>query len=64
MQALKYLRHILRSTFTNTAKAQIPSSVRQEMEAVLQYFLTYHLERSLNSPAFIREVRRLDNSYN
>lgn len=64
MQALKYLRHILRSTFTNTAKAQIPASVRQEMEAVLQYFLTYHLERSLNSPAFIREVRRLDNSYN
>lgn len=64
LQALKYLRHILRSNFTNTAKAQIPSSVRQEMEAVLQYFLTYHLERGLNSPAFIREVRRLDNSYN
>jgi len=60
VQALKYLRHIQRSTFAATAKAQIPDPVRSEMETVLQNFMTFHLERNLNSPAFIREVRRLD----
>lgn len=60
MQALKFLRHFQRSTFAAASKAQIPTSIRSEMEAVLQYFITFHLERNLNSPAFIREVRRLD----
>jgi hypothetical protein len=27
------------------------------MESLLQYYLTYHLERSLNTPAFLRRVR-------
>lgn len=59
MPALKYLRHFQRSTFKEAARAQVPAEIRQEVEAVIQYFLTYHLERGLNSPAFIREVRRL-----
>ena len=28
------------------------------MEALLSYYLTYLLERRLNSPAFLNEVRR------
>ncbi len=59
MPALKFLRHFQRSTFSEAARAQVPAGARQEMEAVIQYFLTYHLERGLNSPAFIREVRRI-----
>src|SRR5574340_17140 len=52
VQALKFLRHIQRSSFTAAAKAQIPPSIQSEMEAVLQNFMTFHLERTLNSPAF------------
>jgi DNA repair protein RecO (recombination protein O) len=59
MPALKYLRYFQRSSYNEAARAQLPASVRQEMEAVIQYLLTYHLERGLNSPAFIREVRRM-----
>jgi len=59
MAALKYMRHFQRSTFKDASRAQVSPQVRQEMEAVIQYFLTYHLERGLNSPAFIREVRRM-----
>lgn len=62
MPALKYLRHFQRSSFKEAARAQVPAGVRQEMEAVIQYFLTFHLERGLNSPAFIREVRRIGTS--
>lgn len=62
LQALKYLRHIQRSNFTTAARASVAPPVRQEMEAVLQTMLTYHLERNLNSPQFIREVRRKDDS--
>ncbi|HWR66445.1 MAG TPA: DNA repair protein RecO [Bellilinea sp.] len=59
MSALKYIRHFQRSSFSDASRAQVAGDVRLEMEAVIQYFLTYHLERGLNSPAFIREVRRL-----
>jgi DNA repair protein RecO (recombination protein O) len=62
MAALKYLRHFQRSSFPDAARAAVPSTVRQEMETVIQYYLTYHLERGLNSPAFIREVRRMTTS--
>lgn len=60
MPSLKFLRHIQRSTYAAAVKAQIPPPIRSEMETVLQSFITFHLERNLNSPAFIREVRRLD----
>lgn len=56
--ALKYLRHLQRSSFSEAGRAQISAAVRLEMENLLQYYLTYLLERALNSPAFLREVRR------
>jgi len=34
-------------------------SVRAEMEALLQFYLTYLLERGLNSPDFLKTVRNL-----
>lgn len=57
MQALKFLRHVQRSSFPEAQRAQVPVSIRQEMESVLQNFITFHLERNLNSPSFIREIR-------
>lgn len=56
--ALKFLRHYQRSSFTEAARAQIAPAVQQEMETLLQFYLTYLLERGLNSPDFLRLVRR------
>jgi DNA repair protein RecO (recombination protein O) len=55
--ALKYLRHFQRSSYEGALKAILTPPVRRELEAILQNFLTYHLERKINSSAFLREVR-------
>jgi DNA repair protein RecO (recombination protein O) len=56
--ALKYLRHLQRSSYQEAARATIPATVSQEMENLMQYYLTHTLERGLNSHAFLRRVRR------
>jgi DNA repair protein RecO (recombination protein O) len=58
MHALRILRHYQRSSFRDALKAEISPAVRRELEALLNYYLTYLLERKLNSPVFIQEVRR------
>jgi len=58
MQALKYLRYFQRSSYRDAARAAIPAVVYAEMETLIQYYLTYNLERGLNSPSFLRRVRR------
>ncbi|HVN55476.1 MAG TPA: DNA repair protein RecO [Anaerolineaceae bacterium] len=58
LNALRFLRHLQRSTFAEAARAKIPAAVQAEMESLLQYYLTYLLERSLNTPAFLRTVRQ------
>lgn len=55
--ALKYLRHFQRSSYREAARATIPAPIYVEMENLLQYYLTYSLERGLNSPSFLRRVR-------
>jgi DNA repair protein RecO (recombination protein O) len=58
MQTLKFLRHYQRSSFRDANRVELPAGVRHEMERLLNDYLTYWLERKLNSPAFIDEVRR------
>lgn len=58
MQGLKYLRHFQRSTFQEASRAPLTPAIKREMEALLRYYITYWLERQLNSPAFLQEVRR------
>jgi len=58
MSTLKYLRHYQRSTFREASRVEMPAAVRHEMESLLNHYLTYLLERRLNSPAFLQEVRR------
>lgn len=57
-EALRYLRHFQRSSYTEAVRAQVPPNYQQEMETLLNYYLTYLLERSLNTPQFIREMKR------
>ncbi len=57
MLTLKFMRHLQRSTYAEARRADLTPAVQAEMESLLQFFLTYLLERGLNSPAFLREVR-------
>jgi DNA repair protein RecO (recombination protein O) len=59
MPALKYLRHFQRSSYAEARKAQIPPLTLMEMEDLLHRYLTYLLERKLNSPKFIRTIAQL-----
>ncbi len=61
VQALKYLRHFQRSSYLDARRAHPSGSIDREMEQIMQHYLTYLLERSLNSPAFLRRVRREEN---
>ena len=58
LPALKYLRHLQRSNFSQASRADIPAGTLHEMEMLLSHYLTYLLERRLNSPDFIRRVAR------
>jgi len=57
MPALKYFRHLQRSTYAEALRAQITPAVRAEMERLIHFYLTYILERGLNAPEFLRQVR-------
>ena len=58
VEALKYLRHFQRSTYAVAQRARPGVDVRTEVEALLQRYITYLLERALNSPDFIRQIKR------
>ncbi len=57
MQTLKFMRHFQRSSYPEASRAVLSPSVQAEMESLHQFFITYLLERALNTPAFLREVR-------
>jgi DNA repair protein RecO (recombination protein O) len=56
--ALKYLRHFQRSSYAEAKRARIPLNVMREIEGLMEYYLTYLLERGLNTMGFIRRMRR------
>lgn len=58
MRVLKFLRHFQRSTFREASRVELTPGVKREMESLMNYYLTYLLERRLNSTSFIHEVRR------
>jgi DNA repair protein RecO (recombination protein O) len=58
MSALKYLRHFQRSNYQDARLAQLTSTLNREMERLMNHYLTYLLERGLNTPAFLRRARK------
>ena len=58
MDALRYMRHFQRSTYSEAKRADPGNDTRAEVEALLNYYLTYLLERNLNTPEFIRQIQR------
>ena len=58
MRTLKFLRHYQRSTFREASRIEITPGGKRDMENLLNQYLTYLLERRLNTPSFLHEVRR------
>lgn len=55
--ALRYFRHFQRSSFEDAKKAEPSIKIHTEMEILMNHYLTYLLERNLNTPAFIRKIK-------
>ncbi|TAK12273.1 MAG: DNA repair protein RecO [Anaerolineae bacterium] len=64
LAALKYMRHMQRSSYREAQRARIGPEVKREMEILMQHYITYLLERGLNSPAFLRRLRQDDAARN
>jgi DNA repair protein RecO (recombination protein O) len=58
MAALKYLRHFQRSNYSTAKRARLSHEINQEIETIVQHYLTYLLERGLNTPVFLRKLKR------
>ncbi len=55
---IKYLRHFQRSSYEDALRANPNAKIRTEVEMLMQFYLTYVLERGLNSPQFLKEINR------
>ncbi len=55
---LRYWRHMQRSKWQQVESVVIPNVIETRLADLIQRYLTYLLERSLNSPEFLREIRR------
>jgi len=58
IEALKYLRHFQRSTYREASRAHPEADTKREMENLMQGYFTHLLERDLNTPDFIKSVRK------
>ena len=58
VEMLKYLRHFQRSSYADAQRADPDPKIRGRIENLMQFYLTYLLERGLNSPSFLKEVGR------
>ena len=59
VEALKYFRYFQRSEYAKAEKARRPSlEVQNELETLIQRYLTYLLERGLNTPGFIKQIKK------
>lgn len=57
MDALRYLRHFQRSSYAEALRADPSAKTRTEVESILNYYLTYLLERGLNSTEFLKQIK-------
>jgi DNA repair protein RecO (recombination protein O) len=54
---LRYFRHLQRSNWEEIADVIIPDQIENQLGELITSYFTYLLERKLNSPTFLREVR-------
>ncbi len=58
MDALRFMRHFQRSTYAEALKANPTPKIRDEIESLLNHYLTFHLERRLNTPEFLKQIQK------
>jgi DNA repair protein RecO (recombination protein O) len=58
LEALKYLRHFQRSSYRDSSRANPSLEVQKETEILMQGYFTHLLERELNTPGFIKRVKK------
>lgn len=58
VDALRYLRHLQRSSYTAIADVEIPQKIQTEMSALINRYIASIVERRLNAQEFIRQVVR------
>ncbi len=58
LDEIRYLRHFQRSSYQDAQRANPTPKIRTDVEMLMQFYLTYVLERGLNSPQFLKEVGR------
>ncbi len=56
VEALKYLRHFQRSDYRAATRARPDAETQREIEAVMQGYFQFLLERELNTPGFIKRI--------
>jgi len=54
---LRYFRHMQRSKWQQVGDVIIPQQVESGLADLIEHYLTYLLERKLNSPDFLREIK-------
>jgi len=59
MPALKILRHFQRSSYKDAKRANLTPKSNQEIENLVQHYITYLLERELNTPTFLRRIKNI-----
>lgn len=57
VDTLKYFRHFQRSSYAEASRARPNPEVQKEAESLMQGYFTYLLERDLNTPGFLRQIR-------
>lgn len=57
-EALKYMRHFQRSNYVKASVADPAPEIRLEIEALMNHYLTHLLERKLNTPEFMKQIRK------
>jgi DNA repair protein RecO (recombination protein O) len=55
---LRYLRHFQRSKWQQVENVVIPEVIETGMNALIERYFSYLLERKLNSPEFLRDVQQ------
>ena len=56
VEALKYFRHFQRSKYSQIKDVELPQATELELASLVERYMTYLLERALNSPQFLRDI--------
>jgi DNA repair protein RecO (recombination protein O) len=56
--ALRYLRHFQRSSYLDALRAQINPAIYDEIENLMNFYMTHALEKGLKTPSFLNRMIR------